>query len=334
VTSTQENTNLLLVGGQQVLAANDNFEETLGFYGDLFRRLTREVEHTGDRTRYVGYRSAMTRTEHLHFIGIEVDRIEEIPRGMVAWELDDNRWTVWETRNGQDLVVMQEDISWQWLDRPPSGRGRTTGEFSACLPAKLDGNALPAANAFWISANAYVGLQRTDADSDEVHLADYDPAWPQQFDQMASWLRAHLGSELVTRVEHYGSTSIPGMPAKPVIDVLVEIPSFSAAKRRAVPQLNEETWEYWWYSGHMTFIKRRRLQGKRTHHIHMAPRGHPVWEGLVFRDYLRSHPDEASRYAALKRELATELREDRERYTQAKAEFVREVIAKASVGRS
>jgi len=68
---------------------------------------------------------------------------------------------------------------------------------------------------------------------------------------------------------------------------------------------------------------------RRTHHVHLAPASHPVWDGLAFRDALRAHPDTAARYAALKGELATRYREDREGYTEAKTAFVREVTAKA-----
>ena len=72
--------------------------------------------------------------------------------------------------------------------------------------------------------------------------------------------------------------------------------------------------------------------GQRTHRVHMAPQGHEIWKGLVFRDTLRSHSEEASRYAALKQELAAGYREDRERYTQAKTEFVRKVTSRAQHG--
>jgi len=74
--------------------------------------------------------------------------------------------------------------------------------------------------------------------------------------------------------------------------------------------------------------------GIRTHHVHMAPRGHTLWEGISFRDYLRRHPGEAARYAALKRDLAARHAHDRERYTQAKTQFVREVMAKTHLGRT
>ena len=69
--------------------------------------------------------------------------------------------------------------------------------------------------------------------------------------------------------------------------------------------------------------------GHRTHHIHMAPKDHVVWDGLAFRDLLRSHAKERERYAALKRRLAVSFRDDRERYTQAKTEFVLTVTQEA-----
>jgi GrpB-like predicted nucleotidyltransferase (UPF0157 family) len=269
---------------------------------------------------------------NLHFLGIEVDRIADIPRGMRAWDLGDSRWTVWEAREGQDVVTGQGDLCWQWLEQSASGGGRYTGEFTARLPVEGSDQGPTDAHAFWISANAYMQPQAHYANGDEVHLADYDPSWPLRFKEMARWLRDELGSDIVLRVEHYGSTAIPGMPAKPIVDILVEIPDFAAAKARAVPRLNSEVWEYWWYSGHMVFVKRENLMGQRTHHVHMAPWGHPLWEGLAFRDHLRSHPEDAARYAALKHELAASHGRDRERYTQAKTELVREITSRALCG--
>jgi GrpB-like predicted nucleotidyltransferase (UPF0157 family) len=122
---------------------------------------------------------------------------------------------------------------------------------------------------------------------------------------------------------------VPGIPAKPIIDILVEIPSFAEAKERALPLLNDVSWEYWWYDNHMVFFKRETPMGKRTHHVHMAPQRHEVWAGLVFRDYIRSHPEAAARYSELKRRLAVEHRADREGYTDAKSAFVRQATARA-----
>jgi GrpB-like predicted nucleotidyltransferase (UPF0157 family) len=320
--------NIQLVGGQQILTEGD-FESMMSFYGGLFDRLTKEVKHTGDLTRYVGFQSPIGENGYLHFLGIEVGRIEEIPEGMVSWSLEDNTRTVRETREERATIISQDKITWQWIAPATSGSGRYTGEFSGPLPTIADHPSSPDPHNFWISANSYVSLSANDPSSDEIDLLDHDPSWSQQFTDMADWLNDQLGTDIALRIEHYGSTAIPGIPAKPVVDILVEIPSFTAAKPQIIPCFDDETWDYWWHSGHMAFVKRDRLMGQRTHHIHIAPKGHRVWDGLAFRDRLRSHAEEREQYAALKRELAVDFHHDRERYSQAKTEFVREVTSKA-----
>ena len=146
---------------------------------------------------------------------------------------------------------------------------------------------------------------------------------------MERWLRREVGPEIALRIEHYGSTAVPGMPAKPVVDILVEVPSFRKVKERALRCTNDETWEYWWYSDHMVFFKRKKLMGERLYHIHIAPAGHVVWNAIAFRDYLKAHSEEAERYVALKRKLAVSYAQDREGYTEAKTEYVKEITAKA-----
>jgi GrpB-like predicted nucleotidyltransferase (UPF0157 family) len=338
-----------LVGAQCVLVEDGDAEPALSFYGGLFARLPKEAQHAGELTRYVGYQCRVGDDAMLHFLGIEVERIEGIPAGMIAWELGETTRTVWAARDGRDVIASEEGIEWRWRELPGAAHGNAgrrnprpgmaqvpgaraflpahTDGPRPQLPSGLTGEFVAEGREYWVSANSYVGLRNEDAASDDVRLVDYDPSWPEQFQQMAAWLRKNLEPEVVLRVEHYGSTAIPGMPAKPVIDILVEVPSFREAKRAMVPLLNRPEWEYWWYAGHMAFIKRRRLMGERTHHVHVAPRGHEVWKGIAFRDYLRAHGDEAARYAALKRQLAAAHSADRERYTQAKEAFVGEVVA-------
>ncbi|MDQ7791007.1 MAG: GrpB family protein [Clostridia bacterium] len=265
---------------------------------------------------------------HLSFFGIEVDEIESIPAGMVAWDLSENKWTVWQVKDGRESIIRQEDITWQWLDQLESDSRRSVGEFTVSGPSQWLCSGYSDYREFWMFASAYVGLDKGGF-QDQIYLVDYDSSWPEQFKEIADWLQSKLGSDVALHIEHYGSTAIPGMPAKPIIDILVEIPSFEEGKKRALPCLNSEMCEYWWYSGHMVLIKRKELMGERAYHIHMAPRGHGIWKGLVFRDYLRSHPEEAKRYALLKYRLAKSHRNDRERYTQAKTEFVHEIVAKA-----
>jgi GrpB-like predicted nucleotidyltransferase (UPF0157 family) len=231
---------------------------------------------------------------------------------MLAWELRAGEQIVW--RHGE-AIPSRSPITWKWLDRLPSGRWM--GEFG------LDGEP-----PWWISAHAYVDPHAA-APDDAVALVDPDPTWADRYQEMAHWLRQRLDPAIALRIEHYGSTAIPGIPAKPIVDILIEVPSFAAAKQHVLPALNDERWEYWWYADHMMFIRRARAMGPRTHHLHLAPRRHRLWEGLAFRDYLRAHPQTAARYAALKRELAQAHRQDREAYTEAKTAFVRQITARA-----
>ena len=328
---SQQNERTQLIGGQTVIASGAVLEDTLRFYGPLFDRLIDAVKHTGDLTRYVGYQSNLDGGARFHFFGVEVSKIEDIPEGLVAWNLDDERWTVWESRQGQDVIISQEAVTWHWRERSRSGSGRWTGEFSGCCPPDLRRDDR-ASYDFWMSANAYVKPSKEQTDVDEVHLVDCDAAWTQQFAEMAAWLQRHLGADIALNVDHFGSTAIPGMPAKPVVDILVEIPSFREAKRHALPLLDSKTWEYWWYGDHMTFIKREKLMGQRLYHVHMMPQGRERDARLAFRDHLRSHPQDASRYAALKRQLAKGHLQDRERYTEAKSAFVNEIVSKAARG--
>jgi len=295
----------------------------LDFIIRMFPRLTRDVKHIGSITRQVQYASGRVR-----FLGVEVERVDEIPGGMTAWVLGEDEWTMIEPRDGRDVVTWHGSLSWKWLDQ--SVAGRAVGEFSAmCPPEWSDGESK--ARRFELCSHGYLAVP--EEFDDDVYLADYDPSWPARYEKIEKELIGLLGPDVALRIEHYGSTAIPGMPAKPVVDVLVEIPSFEQARMRAVPALNRPECEYWWYNDHMCFILRQKLMGKRTHHIHMAPAGHKLWDGLAFRDYMRSHPDDAGRYAALKYELADRHRSDREEYTRAKAEFVREITIKALAGK-
>jgi GrpB-like predicted nucleotidyltransferase (UPF0157 family) len=315
---------MFLVGGQRVFPDGCGAEERMRFLGGLFQRLVPEVAHTGDVTRYMSFQGRSEGRGDFEFFGIEVDRVESIPRGMVAWELCDSRLRL---RTAQGVPAMKDrdlEVRWEWLEWAPQGPRPWVGEFSV----RDDDGEMP--RRLLLCGNAYVGRNVADAASDSVSIADYDAAWPREFAQFSAELHETLGTDIALGIEHYGSTAIPGMPAKPIIDVLVDIPSFDLAKRRVLPRLNDPQWEYWWYEDHLTLIRRNRLMGERTHHVHMAPRGHRLWQGIAFRDYLRTHAAEASAYAELKRALAASHSEDRERYTAEKTEFVREIARKAA----
>jgi len=172
---------------------------------------------------------------------------------------------------------------------------------------------------------------------DEIRIVPYDPRWPELFRQERDHLRACLPAELLGRIEHFGSTAVPGLAAKPVVDLFVEVTDLEATQARIAPMLEAQGYDYFWRPTispddglpfYAWFIKRD-ASGARTHHIHMIEADFPNWEALHFRDYLIAHPDVAQEYLRLKLELATAHAHDREAYTHGKSDFIARVMPDA-----
>ena len=164
-----------------------------------------------------------------------------------------------------------------------------------------------------------------------IIVVEYDPRWVERYEEEAKFLRETFGPDVIVRLEHYGSTAVPGLAAKPVIDILVEITSFEAAQQKIRPVLESLGYGYNWYNEHMVFFKGYGAEDSQKYHLHMAPAGHPLLDNLLFRDYLIKYPETAREYEKLKYHLAELHRNDREAYTDAKTDFVREVIEKAKL---
>jgi GrpB-like predicted nucleotidyltransferase (UPF0157 family) len=166
---------------------------------------------------------------------------------------------------------------------------------------------------------------------EEIALVPYDPRWPEMFRQEKDHLLSCLPNDLLRRVEHFGSTAVPGLAAKPIIDVLVEVTDLPATRVWIVPVLEAQGYDYFWRPTHgddgppfyAWFIKRASDTGVRTHHLHMVE-GHfrEHWDRLLFRDYLIEHPEVAKAYEKLKVGLASTAPKDRVAYTQGKTEFI------------
>lgn len=167
---------------------------------------------------------------------------------------------------------------------------------------------------------------------DEVVIAAYDPAWPEVFAGEAQAIRQALGDTLVA-IEHVGSTAVPGLAAKPIVDIMVGVHSLENAKA-AIPELESFGCSYWredTIPARLYFVKGLPPNGPRSHHIHFVERQSEFWRThLLFRDYLRTHSEAAQNYAALKRDLALQYRDDREAYTDAKAAFIQAALDKAN----
>jgi GrpB-like predicted nucleotidyltransferase (UPF0157 family) len=162
-----------------------------------------------------------------------------------------------------------------------------------------------------------------------VHIVPYDPAWPALFEKERRTLETLLAKWLVGPVEHVGSTAVPGLAAKPVIDIMAAVESLDAS-RPAIPALADLDYLYFPYRPEEEHWFCKPSAKFRTHHLHLVPMGFRSWkERLVFRDYLRRNSATAAEYAALKRRLATQYEFDREAYTEAKGPFVQRVLEQA-----
>ena len=164
--------------------------------------------------------------------------------------------------------------------------------------------------------------------ADLVRIVPYEPTWPAAFEAERTLLEPVLAPWLAGDILHVGSTSVPGLGAKPVIDILAGVHSLEAS-RAAIEPLRELS--YWWapYQVERMHWFCKPSPEHRTHHLHLVVPGSATWrEELAFRDALRAEPETARAYEELKRRLADEHRHDREAYTAAKTEFVEGVLAR------
>jgi GrpB-like predicted nucleotidyltransferase (UPF0157 family) len=183
--------------------------------------------------------------------------------------------------------------------------------------------------------------------SHSLFVADYDTRWPQHFEEERSRVLKAIGQWL-TDVEHVGSTAVPGLAAKPVIDIMAGLRSWDDREKCIAPleALGYENRGENVIAGALIFVRLtdkplpgqtyRARDGRiraRTHNLHLMPRSHPEWaRHILFRDYLRQDESVAQRYAQLKRSLAEKHSPDIDAYTTAKSEFIEVVIGRARAG--
>lgn len=164
-------------------------------------------------------------------------------------------------------------------------------------------------------------------ENEPVRIAAYDPSWPLKFEAERADLQECIGPWVVGGIHHVGSTSVPGLPAKPVIDILVGVETLGHS-RPCIEKVASLNYLYWPYHGEVMHWFCKPHPARRTHHLHLVPVGSRRYlDELAFRDALRGDPALAGRYAALKHDLAARFRDDREAYTLHKAPFVREVLS-------
>jgi len=254
-------------------------------------------------------------------------------KGSTSAGLDMNRDTIWAIAEGmglRPLGLVRIDDTWTAFRLRPEHKpsAKQPGAHARRTPGTgpaLDPTETPEER-----------LRRVT--SEPIDIIPYDPAWPARFEREKQHLLSCLPADLVLRVEHFGSTAVPALAAKPIVDILVEVTDLEAVRERIVPLLTAQGYEYFWRPTfgddgppyYAWFIKRDPATGMRTHHVHMVESDFAEhWDRLLFRDYLIEHPAVAKEYEALKRRLAEERGSDRVRYTREKTEFIAAVTNKA-----
>lgn len=164
-----------------------------------------------------------------------------------------------------------------------------------------------------------------------ITIVEYDPEWVAEYERCEREIRRVVGDR-IEAVEHVGSTAVPGLAAKPIVDLMVGVASLDDADACVQP-LVAAGWEYAPEFEAQVPERRyfRRFRGgDHTHHLHVVETGSDWWERhLHFRDYLREHPDLAREYDRLKRDLAERFRWDVDGYTDGKDDFIRDVEERA-----
>ncbi|MGD2176345.1 MAG: GrpB family protein [Anaerolineae bacterium] len=162
-----------------------------------------------------------------------------------------------------------------------------------------------------------------------ITVVTHDARWSDLFQEEANGLGAILGQEVVA-IHHIGSTAIPGIYAKPIIDILVEVQDIER-----IDTFNRDMIERGYVPKGEFGIRGRRFfikgtEESRTHHVHVFQTGNPEFERhLEFRDYLRAHPEEAQAYSRLKQELARRFPHDIDSYTAGKDDLINKLERKA-----
>jgi GrpB-like predicted nucleotidyltransferase (UPF0157 family) len=166
----------------------------------------------------------------------------------------------------------------------------------------------------------------------EIYLAPYDPAWPRQYQAEAAKIRAALGEAAIV-LEHVGSTSIPGLPAKPIIDIVLCVAD-SADENAYVPALTAQGYRL--HLREPDWEQHRVMKGQRPWvNLHVFTFGSPEPDRmLAFRDRCRTHPEELKLYQETKQALASQVWRHVQHYANAKSEVVEAIIGRALAERS
>lgn len=181
--------------------------------------------------------------------------------------------------------------------------------------------------------NGHFGLAYMSEKAEEpILLVPYDPEWPVRFEEERVALDEAIGPWVEGGIHHVGSTAVPGLDAKPIVDILVGVEDLDSSRPSFEPLAGLD-YLYAPYRAEQMHWFCKPDPSRRTHHLHLVPVGSARFrDELAFRDRLRSDPGAAAEYAELKHRLAARFENDREAYTDAKASFIGRVLGSIGEG--
>jgi GrpB-like predicted nucleotidyltransferase (UPF0157 family) len=171
-----------------------------------------------------------------------------------------------------------------------------------------------------------------------INLSEHNPLWKRNYLKEKTLLKRAVGSRDIVRINHIGSTAVPGLIAKPTIDVLIEIKE-GVDTAKLVSKMQRAGYRYIGHPEnpppHMMFVKGYTEEGFRGQVVHIHVRYIGDWDELYFRDYLLTHPETTAEYGRLKLELKQKYEHNRDAYTDAKTEFIKRIckLARAELKR-
>lgn len=168
-----------------------------------------------------------------------------------------------------------------------------------------------------------------------IEISQYDTNWPNVYEAERERIEKHITPTLFSRIEHFGSTSVPGLSSKNTIDILMAVEFDGTQNYELIEQMKNIGYDFNWQNEggnpYMVFVKGYDPDKpkQQTYHIHAAPQDHILWNRIHFRNYLIAHPEVAKAYEDLKRSLADKYKHERVEYRIAKTEFINEFTKKS-----
>lgn len=167
-----------------------------------------------------------------------------------------------------------------------------------------------------------------------IHLVEHNAEWKNIYKIEKKRIIEKVGNEIILRIEHFGSSSIPNIKSKPYIDLMIEIPKQVLFDENLIAKFTELGYSHFVVpareniEAYSNFGKGYNLDGKKEQifHIHMCPKNNVMWKQIDFRDYLNENLERAKEYESLKLELASKFKNDRGAYVLGKTEFVNETL--------